>query len=90
MEKNHGIVNYDQLMKRSFKPEIPIKKNKKQKVSNNKTESELNVSTSQELNNNVKMEQSEIEWRESPIFGGANWISNKIEWKQPQSEIRIW
>ena len=34
MEKDHGIVNYDKLMKRSFKPEIPSKNNKKRKVSN--------------------------------------------------------
>ena len=67
MEKDHGIVNYDQLIKRSFKPEIPNEINKKQKVSSNETESKPNVSTSQEFNNNVKMEQTDIEWRESPL-----------------------
>ena len=67
MEKDHGIVNYDQLIKRSFKPEIPNKTNKKQKVSYNETENKPYVSTSQEFNNNVKMEQTDIEWRESPL-----------------------
>ena len=37
------------------------------KVSNNETESKPNISTLQEFNNNVKMEQTDIEWRELNI-----------------------